>query len=183
MKNSAMAGKADASSSVVLGKITSVYGVKGWVKVYSFTAPIENILKYKTWTLLLAGKKRTVSIAAGKVHGKTIVAQVEGCIDRDAAQQYCGSEISVALSELPDLQDGEFYWHQLEGLDVFTQGGQLLGKVEHLMETGSNDVVVVKACASSIDKRERLIPYLPEQVVLSVDLELGKMIVDWDPEF
>lgn len=173
----------DDKKSIVLGKITSLYGVKGWVKVYSYTNPIENILQYKTWTLSNGLKKQQVAIKAGKVHGKTIVVNIDGCNDRDMAQQYCGNMVSVELSELPELTEGEFYWHQLEGLRVITVDGLLLGRISHLMETGSNDVIVVKACASSMDKRERLIPYLPEQVVQSVNLESGEMVVDWDPEF
>jgi 16S rRNA processing protein RimM len=84
---------------------------------------------------------------------------------------------------LPELPSGEYYWYQLEGLDVFTVSGECLGKVHHLMETGSNDVVVVRATSGSIDQRERLIPYLPDQVVQQVDLDQGRMVVDWDPEF
>ena len=84
------------------------------------------------------------------------------------------------------MPEGEFYWHQLEGLEVFTVDGECLGKVHHLLETGSNDVLVVHATASSIDQRERLIPYLPDlpdQVVKGVDLENSRIVVDWDPEF
>lgn len=168
--------------STVMGKITSVYGVKGWVKVLSYTQPRENLCKYKQWTLEQAGKKRVVSVKT-KVHGKGLVAQIDGCDDRELAKQYCDSLITVSKDELPALSSGEFYWHQLEGLLVKTSTGELLGKVSHLMETGSNDVLVVRKCNGSIDGKERLIPYLPDDVVKNVDLSEGLIEVDWDPEF
>jgi 16S rRNA processing protein RimM len=84
---------------------------------------------------------------------------------------------------LPDLEAGEYYWSQLENLLVYTESGVLLGRVSHLMETGANDVLVVKGTAESIDREQRLIPWLPDQVVKEVDLDSGLMRVDWDPDF
>ena len=122
-----------------------------------------------------------------KPHGNGLVAQFEGSHDRDQAKKYCGSLALIASSELPELSSGEFYWHQLQGLEVyslFNEGERkLLGKVSHLIETGSNDVLIVKKCKGSLDGKERLIPYLPEQVVKLVDLENGLLEVDWDPDF
>ncbi|KZY48919.1 ribosome maturation factor RimM [Oleiphilus sp. HI0117] len=171
-----------------MGKITSVYGVKGWVKVFSYTQPKENICQYKNWTLEGGSKNGSVTVLSCKAHGNGLVAQLKGCHDRDEAKQYCGSLISVPREELPELPSGDYYWHQLQGLKVFASGSDveekvLLGRVDHLIETGSNDVLVVKKCKDSLDGRERLIPYLPDQVVLAVDLEAGSIEVDWDPEF
>lgn len=170
------------SSEAVLGKITSVYGVKGWVKIYSFTDPIENILQYRRWTLKKDGVERVVGLSAGKKHGKGLVACIDGCNDRELAQQYCGSLIVVSSEELPELEEGEFYWHQLEGLSVKTVEGVDLGTVSHLIETGSNDVMVIKGSRGDA-KKERLVPYLPGQVVTDIDLEEKTITVDWDPEF
>ncbi len=169
-------------NETVLGKITSVYGVKGWVKIYSFADPIENILQYRRWTLKKDGVTKVVDLSTGKKHGKGLVACIEGCNDRELAQQYCGSLIVVATDELPKLADGEYYWHQLEDLSVKTVEGQDLGKVSHLIETGSNDVMVVKGNRGDANK-ERLIPYLPGQVVVDIDIEEKTITVDWDPEF
>lgn len=168
--------------STVMGKITSVYGVKGWVKVFSYTQPKENLCKYKRWTIERSGEKREVSVVS-KVHGKGLVAQIDGCSDRELAQNYCDFLITIPTEELPELTPGEYYWHQLEGLQVKTVQGELLGKVSHLMETGSNDVLVVRKCSGSIDGKERLIPYLPDDVVKTIDLSEGFVEVDWDPEF
>lgn len=168
--------------STVMGKITSVYGVKGWVKVHSYTQPKENLCKYKHWNIERDGEKRSVNVKS-KAHGKGLIAHIEGCDDRNLAQNYCGYLITVPKDELPDLEPGEFYWHQLEGLEVRLANGDLLGKVSHLMETGSNDVLVVRKCRGSIDGKERLIPYLPDSVVKNIDLGKGLIEVDWDPEF
>lgn len=171
------------SQETVIGQVTSVFGIKGWLKVFSFTDPREGILDYRDWTLLLDGKRIPVKLEEGRRQGQGIVVRLKGIDDRDLANRYCGAEIRVATAELPELPEGEFYWHQLEGLEVFTVEGECLGKVHHLMETGSNDVLVVRATAASIDQRERLIPYLPDQVLKEVDLGASRMMVDWDPEF
>ncbi|MGY0218813.1 ribosome maturation factor RimM [Endozoicomonadaceae bacterium StTr2] len=171
---------------VVLGRITTVYGIKGWVKIYSWTNPMENILKYKQWSLLLDGQTREVKVSEGRRHGKGLIAQIEGCNDREEARTYCGAEIRVKADLLPAPAEDEVYWHQLEGLNVVTLQGEdevLLGKIHHMMETGANDVMVVRACKGSLDRQERLIPWLPGDVVKDTDLETGQVRVDWDPEF
>ncbi len=173
---------------VTMGRITSVYGVKGWVKVYSFADPMENILKYRQWLLRYPdGRLQAVSIDGGRKHGKGIVAHVAGCDDRDKALTFAGADILVSRDELPELEAGDYYWHQLEGLTVLalTESGDEvnLGKVDHLIETGSNDVLVLRAAKGSIDKRERMVPYLLEQVVQEINLEEGFMRVLWDPDF
>lgn len=174
----------DANKESVLGKITSVYGVKGWVKVFSYTQPKENIFNYPSWKLKMPdGSFKQVKLASGKEHGNGLIAQLEGCDDREIAKAYSNCMIMVATEQLPSLEPGDYYWHQLEGLQVVTVDQQLLGKVDHLIETGSNDVMVVRKCKGSIDGRERLVPYLPEQYVKKVDLERGCIEVDWDPEF
>ncbi|SNC76180.1 16S rRNA processing protein RimM [Marinobacter sp. es.048] len=171
------------SQETVIGRITSVFGVKGWLKVFSYTDPKEGILNYPDWTLDLDGKRIPAKLEEGRRQGQGIVVRLKGINDRDLALTYCGAEVRVSTAELPALPEGEFYWFQLEGLDVYTVDDECLGKVHHLMETGSNDVLVVQATAGSIDQRERLIPYLPGEVVQSVDLDSKRIVVDWDPEF
>ena len=173
---------APAEDLVVLGKIVSVHGVRGEVKVYSFTDPVNNVLDYQRWTLRRDGEVKQVELASGRLQGKVLVAKLKGLDDREVALTYAGFEICVPRSELPELGNGEFYWYQLEGLRVIDQAGQLLGKIDHLFETGANDVMVVKPCSGSLDDRERLLPYT-EQCVLSIDLAAGEMRVDWDADF
>lgn len=167
---------------IVLGKITSVHGVRGEVKIYSFTDPIDNLLGYPAWTLKRDGEVKQVELVSGRLQGKILVAKLKGLDDREVARTFAGFDICVPRALLPDLDDGEYYWHQLEGLKVIDLQGQLLGRLEHLLETGSNDVMVVKPCPGSLDDRERLLPYT-EQCVQKVDLAAGEMRVDWDADF
>lgn len=167
---------------IVIGKIYSVHGVRGEVKVYSFTDPVANLLQYKSWTLRREGCIRQVELVSGRGSDKFLVAKLKGLDDREEARLLAGYEICVPHSLFPELADGEYYWYQLKGLKVIDQAGQLLGKVDHLLETGANDVLVVKPCTDSLDGRERLLPYT-EQCVLSIDLGVGEMRVDWDADF
>jgi 16S rRNA processing protein RimM len=173
---------ASAEDLIVLGKITSVHGVRGEVKVYSFTDPIDNLLDYRHWTLKREGETRRVELIKGRLQGKVLVAKLKGLDDREEARTFAGFDICVPRDQLPDLDADEFYWYQLVGLKVINQDEQLLGCIDHLLETGANDVMVLKPCQGSLDDRERLLPYT-EQCVLEVDLEAGEMRVDWDADF
>jgi 16S rRNA processing protein RimM len=160
----------------VVGKITSVYGVKGWVKVLSYTEPRENLLSYPQWFITGGADQRVLTLEQGKPHGKGLIAKLVGYDTPEAARVLCGQTVEVDISNLPPLAEGEYYWHQLEGLRIVTVTGIVLGVVDHMMETGANDVLVVRPSPESIDEQERLVPYLPEQVVRKVDLKVGE---DW----
>jgi len=161
---------------IVVGRIAGLYGVRGWVKVFSHTQPRENILGYKPWLLQIGGRWVEASAAEGRMHGKGVVAHLEGYDDRDVAAALVGCDIAVHREQLAPVEDDEIYWADLIGLKVVTREGVELGNVDHLIETGANDVVVVRG------ERERLLPYI-DGVVLEVDLDQGVMEVDWDPEF
>jgi 16S rRNA processing protein RimM len=163
---------------VTLGRVSGLYGVRGWVKVHSDTDPRENIVKYTPWYIDRGRGWETCELDGGRAHGKSVVAKLKGCDDRDAAAEWIGASIAVRRDQLASqLVEGEFYWTDLEGLEVETTEGVVLGRIDHLFETGANDVMVVKG------DRQRLIPYLWEQVVKEVNLEDRRMVVDWDPEF
>jgi 16S rRNA processing protein RimM len=174
-----------ADDHVVLGKLTSPYGVKGWLKVYAYTSPMEGILDYPEWVLRCGDRLERRRLVQGRRHGKGLVACLEGCDSREAAEALAGVEILLPKAELPALEEGELYWYQLEGLRVVTREGAVLGRIDSLFETGANDVMVVKGALEedAIDSRERLLPYLPDEVILEVDLDGGVMTVAWDPEF
>lgn len=173
---------APADNLLVLGKIVSVHGVRGEVKIYSFTDPIGNLLDYRHWTLKRGDEVRQAQMVSGRVQGNVLVAKLRGLDDREVARTYADFEICVPRDELPELGKDEYYWHQLVGLKVIDQAGQVLGRIDHLLETGANDVMVVRPCDGSLDDRERLLPYI-DQCVQHIDLDAGEMRVDWDAEF
>ncbi|MCB1723063.1 MAG: ribosome maturation factor RimM [Chromatiaceae bacterium] len=163
---------------VTLGRVSGAHGIRGWVKVHSETSPRGNIFGYTPWTLVRDGNRETRDVEDGRVQGKAVVVKLAGCDDRDAAEDLAGAEILVNREQLPaTTRPGEYYWADLVGLEVFTLDGTVLGRIERLFETGANDVIVVKG------ERERLLPYVWQQVVREVDLEQGVMRVDWDPDF
>lgn len=162
-----------ARKTIILGRVVGVYGVRGWLKVFSETSPLENIFSYSPW--LVDGEEHQV--VAWRAHGKGLVAQLTGYDDRDRARVLVGKAISIRRDQLPPPSAGEFYWADLQGLRVETREGVGLGKVSHLIETGANDVLVVRGA------RERLLPFVWDQFVLDIDFESGRILVDWDPEF
>ena len=168
----------DEQRFVTLGRISGVHGVQGWVRVHSDTSPRENIVSYSPWHLEHENRQVLLKVKSGRRQGKAVVAKLQGCNDRDSAEELVGAVIRVPRSALPDTTvPGEYYWADLVGLSVETVGGVELGRIENLFETGSNDVMVVQG------DRERLVPYIWDQVVREVDLEAGLMRVDWDPDF
>ena len=187
-----------ASEKVLLGRITGVYGVKGWVKVFSYTDPMEAIVDYSPWFIRAENRNpdrenraawTKVKLKAGKRQAKTVIAKLENCNDRDAAMAYIGTEIAIEEQQLEELtQQDEFYWRDLIGLRVINQQDVELGVVKSLMETGANDVLVV---VSEIDTEdgvnketvERLIPWTMNNAIIAVDLEHKVIEVDWDPDY
>lgn len=177
----------DGESKLIdVGRIAAVHGVKGWLKVQSFTQPADNLFHYHPWWLKTPHGVKPVEIDGSRPQGKGFVVHIKDLDDRDLAAQYTGLVIAVDRQLLPELDSGEYYWYQLEGLRVVSrQDGRAidLGRVSKLLETGANDVLVVTPDAESVDDRERLVPYVPGQFVQQVDLAAGRIDVDWDPEF
>jgi 16S rRNA processing protein RimM len=167
-----------AQQYIVVGEVSGVFGIKGWVKVYSFTEPRENILNYSPWVLRKGSDIKTVNVIEGNLQGKGVVARLSGINDRDTAASLSGYEIVIDSALLPNTEEGEYYWRDLIGLKVETEQGIALGIVDYLLETGANDVLVVKE-----GNKERLIPFLQGQFIKKISLADGIMIVDWDPEF
>ncbi|CAA0123367.1 Ribosome maturation factor RimM [Halioglobus japonicus] len=178
--------EAHGTGLLVVGKITGCFGIKGWVKIHPYTEMPESFEKFGAWQLKRRGVYEAVEFDAVNRQGKGLVAHIRGVDDRTLAEQYRGLEIAVSADALPPLPEGDYYWRDLQGLAVWCQDAEhsgeekvLLGNVDYLIETGANDVLVVKACEGSIDERERLIPYLPGDTVVRVDLEEALIEVDW----
>lgn len=176
-----MSNQAD---KVLLGCIGAPYGIKGWMKITTYTDSPESIFDYSPWLLEVQGKWREVEVAQWRSHGKGVVARLAEIEDRDDAVRYTGCKIAVNQEQLQALGDNEFYWRELIGMDVKNIKGYHFGLVDSLMETGSNDVLVVKANArDAFGKKERLIPLVDEQVIIKIDREAGLIEVDWEPDF
>ncbi|MHB8535792.1 MAG: ribosome maturation factor RimM [Sulfuricaulis sp.] len=161
---------------VLFGRIGGLFGVQGWVKVFSHARPREAIIGYSPWLVKLDGDWREMKVEDGRVQGKGVVAKLAGVDDRDQAIRLVGGEIAVRLAQLPPLKPGEYYWAQLVGLEVVNLAGQGFGKVDRLIDTGANDVMVVR------NGRERWLP-VTTSVLREVDLDAGVIRVDWDADF
>lgn len=175
-----------AQDRVRLGHVQGLFGVRGWVKLYSHTAPPENIFSYSHWQLWRDEQWHRLRLVEGRTQGKGLVAQLataDGAItDRDIAAEWLGADIAVLRNELPKLAPGEYYGAELLGFSVFTQGANTheeleLGSLTDFMETGANPVMIVRGA------REHLIPFIRESYVLNVDLSAQRIEVNWDPEF
>lgn len=179
---------------MTLGEITGHHGVKGWVKVKSYTRPIEQIFDYPEWYLSENNADRIRSnwvstarlgplrLKSSQAGGKTLLACFGDVESRSEAEEFIGKVIQIPEEALPELENGEYYWSQLIGLQVENTEGIRLGQVDYLLETGANDVLVVTNAVADGEIVERLLPWI-EEVVIAVDLEQGKLLVDWDAAF
>jgi 16S rRNA processing protein RimM len=171
------------SDQLVVGSINGVYGIKGWVKVFSHTSPIEQILLYQPWSLHKGSKQVSVEVKEGKLHGKGIIALPDGFETRNDAESLVGYEIRIDANQLPELPEGEFYWHELEGMQVVNRAGEVFGVVDRMIETGANDVMVVSATSDSVDDEERLIPFVIDEIVDEIDMEQRTLTVNWEKDY
>ncbi len=162
-----------SAERVIVGRLAGVYGVKGWLRVQSYTQPIENLLKYVPWHV----DATIVKVTQGKAHGKGLIVHLDGVDDRDVAAKMVGRDISVERDVLPKLDEGDYYWSDLIGLSVVTLAGDDLGTVTRMMETGAHDIMIIDG------ERERLVPYAANRVVQEVDLVAKRIVVDWDAGF
>lgn len=167
-----------AQGMILLGTVHGAFGVRGELKLESYTDPSSAIFRYQPWILRDAGGgERGLDGAHGRETGKGLVATFPGIADRDAAEALRGAQVWVPRCALPPPAPGQYYWIDLEGLRVVNQEGADLGTVSHLFSTGANDVLVAHGA------RERMIPFLQPDYIVSVDFEGGVITVDWDPDF
>ncbi len=163
-----------------MGRVTAPFGVKGWFKIHALTAQPGNLRDYPVWWLGRDGEWREMRVAAAKVHGNTLVAQLEGVGDREAAVALKGMDIAVPREQLPDAADDEFYWADLIGLKVVNREQHEFGRVARILQTGANDVLVV--ASGNRNERETLIPFVAN-AIKKVDLAAGVINVEWDEDY
>lgn len=162
-----------AARRVALGHVTGVFGVRGWIKLSSYTRPADAILDYPKWVIA----DRSWKVAEGRLHGTAVVARLKGLDDRDAAAALRGSAIEVEREAMPEPAPGQYYWADLVGCRVESESGKPLGIVESLFSNGAQDVLVVNG------DRERLIPFVAGPIVKTINLETQTIVVDWEPEY
>jgi|TARA_B110000967_G_scaffold209014_1_gene263315 16S rRNA processing protein RimM len=168
---------------IQVGSIVGVHGIKGWIKLFSYTDPAEQILSYYPWHVRQNGKTVAIEVAEVRQQGKKIQVRLKDNHDRNQAEAWVGATIWTEKTYFPQLPEGEFYWHELIGLTVDNTDGETLGTVARLVETGANDVLVVEPINESIDDLQRLIPYVEPQFVLKVDLETRSILVNWSKDY
>ncbi len=169
--------KKSTDSLVLLGRVSGLFGVRGWVKIYSYSSPRENILRYKNWLLTIDGQQKEVTVEQGHRQGKGVVVLLEGFSDRTASEALIGADIRVSRDALESLQSNEYYWSDLIGCQVINPEEGTMGEVSDLMETGANDVLVVSG-----GEKEILIPFV-DPWVTAVDLEEREITVVWGRDF
>ena len=198
----------DLNNCVHLGKLIGFWGVKGWLKVFSHTRPRKNIGQYQRWLLVKESQKKAkhsrqrssstedskdiiecfaVNMKNCKEQGQNIVAKIEGIDYRDQAEALLGFEIFIEKTQLKPTAPGEYYWTDLIGCQVKNTEGVELGKVSSILETGANDVLVVRQeqqleTEEDIRVVEHLIPY-SEDILLSVEVANQQIIVDWGEDY
>jgi 16S rRNA processing protein RimM len=161
---------------VVMGRVAAPHGVRGWLKINTFTETPETLAGFPIWWLAGATGWQEHRVAEAEVRGNTLLAKFAGVGDREQAQRLSGHQVAVPREALPEPDAGTFYWADLVGLRVVNLQGEQLGTIDGLVETGANDVIVVKG------ERERLIPCLGH-VLLEVDVEAGEVRVDWGLDY
>lgn len=162
---------------VVMGKVVAAQGIQGWVKIQVFTEYLDSLLDYDTWYVGEGRAWQPLPVLDAKVHGKVLVAQLQGITDRTAAERYRGLLIAIPKEQLPPTGVDEYYWSELIGLTAESISGDELGVVDSLLETGANDVLVVKGRHG-----ELLIPFIAG-VVLEVDRTGGRIRVNWEADY
>ncbi|MGO4894050.1 ribosome maturation factor RimM [Flavobacterium sp. W21_SRS_FM6] len=173
-----------SSDTLVVGKIGAPYGVKGWVKITTYTHEQDGVFAYSPWLLGQGQELKEYVVDQWRTHNKGLVAKLVGVETRDDAESIKNLEISIKAQQLPQLADDDFYWRELVGMQVVTEQGYSLGVVKELFETGANDVMLIKANLNdAFGQKERMVPYLLDQVVKQVDREVKTIKVDWDPAF
>ena len=164
-----------SGKKILVGKISNPHGIKGWVKVISFTDPIDNILSYKKWTISDNETEKTYCLEDSRIQGNKIVIKLEGVNNRDDADLLKNLQIEINRSDLPKLEENSYYWEDLVDFNVIDIKGMHVGKVDSLFRTGSNDVLVI----INETKQRLLVPFIMEEVIKYVDLDKELISIDW----
>lgn len=172
---------------IVLGRIVSPYGVQGWVKLHPFGDDPAAWQEKPQWWLCAdpdSGKWRPCLLQGMRMHGKGLIAKLEGVDDRNAAEALDGFFVGMPHEALPDTAKDEFYWADLVGLEVVNLQGESFGRVAELLSSGAHEILCVRcAKVGEADAScERLLPFVA-QVVRQVDVAQGVIRVEWGADW
>ncbi len=162
---------------VVVGRFGRAHGIKGYISVISFTDPQDNILHYTDWHVRLKHQWSPLATHDHEINNKLIIVKVEGYTEREDVACLTNCEIAIKRAQLPALTAGDYYWHELIGMQVVTEQGVLLGSVIEMMSTGAHDILVVNG------EHRHLVPYVMNHYVLNIDDKKRQITVNWDPDF
>ena len=165
------------SNWIVVGRFGRPNGIKGLITVISSTEPRDKILQYTNWHIKKDGLWQPITRLHDSITDKHVLTAVVGYPQREDVARLTNAEIAIQQEELPALAPGEYYWRDLIGMQVIQANGTLLGIVDEILPTGSNDVLIV------VGEQRYLIPYLPDSVILKVDRDNQQITVDWDLDF
>jgi len=168
---------------ILLGRVGKPHGLRGWVFLHYFGQDIKNLIDYKNIFFEIDLKKIFISIDKIKVLNDRLTVHLKGHNDRLSAEKLRNQDIFISTNELPSLDDNTFYWYELEGLLVVNLELEVLGKVSYLFHTGANDIMCIHPTESSLDDKERLIPFLPKENSITVSLKDGTISLDWKSDF
>lgn len=161
---------------LVIGQVVGAHGVRGELKVQILT---EDALRFglleQVYVSLEDEEPVAWSLEGYRLHMGRALLKLKGCDDRTAAAALRGYLVQVPREEAIPLEEGEYFEHQILGLKVWTSAGELLGEVVDILYTAANEVYVVQG--PNLGRRELLIPAI-EDVVLEVDLEAGRLVVE-----
>ncbi|WP_286341687.1 MULTISPECIES: ribosome maturation factor RimM [unclassified Ferrimonas] len=169
---------------MMVGRLGAPHGIRGWMKVNPFTEDREGIFEYRPWLVTRGGVQQEMKVLDWRRQNNGLIVRLDGVEDRDAAAAYTNCDISISADQLAELPEDEFYWRDLIGCKVVNTQGYDMGTVSGVLETGANDVLEIKANPKdAFGKRERMVPFVPEQFILEVNKSDKLITVDWDPSF
>jgi 16S rRNA processing protein RimM len=163
----------DSSALIELGAVGAPFGVRGWVKLRSYTDPPERLLEHRDLRLGLNGAWQSYHIEQSGRSGGQITVKLAGVDDRDQAQALRGASICVLRTELPERNDRDFYRADLVGCEVVNGDGIRLGVVQYFVETPAHALMVVRG------EKEFWVPAVPAHL-RRVDLQARLIVVNWD---
>jgi 16S rRNA processing protein RimM len=164
-------------SQILVGRIGGAHGVRGWLKVMSYTRPKENIFNYSPLLVHVDKTWQQIEIEEFQHRGDRLLVKLLDVESPEDARIYMNCDIAIKRDQLPALSEGEYYWQDLIGLEVFNQDQISLGKISQITETGANDVLVINKDGKN--KKNILIPLVMDVYVKQVDLSARQMHVDW----